>query len=59
MEKFFKLKEHGTDVRTEVTAGLTTFFAMSYVLFVNPSILFTSWNAYTRCVPLLQLLVLL
>ena len=25
MEKFFKLKEHGTDVRTEVTAGLTTF----------------------------------
>ena len=39
MEKFFKLKEHGTDVRTEVTAGLTTFFAMSYILFVNPSIL--------------------
>lgn len=39
MEKFFKLKEHGTDVRTEVTAGLTTFFAMSYILFVNPSML--------------------
>lgn len=39
MEKFFKLKEHNTDVRTEITAGLTTFFAMSYVLFVNPSIL--------------------
>lgn len=39
MEKFFKLKKHGTDVRTEVTAGLTTFFAMSYILFVNPSIL--------------------
>ena len=37
MEKFFKLKEHGTDVRTEVTAGLTTFFAMSYILFVNPA----------------------
>ena len=35
MEKFFKLKEHGTNVRREVTAGLTTFFAMSYVLFVN------------------------
>ena len=32
MEKIFKLKEHGTDVRTEVTAGLTTFFAMSYIL---------------------------
>ncbi|AXQ79468.1 NCS2 family permease [Streptococcus chenjunshii] len=39
MEKFFKLKEHGTDVRTEITAGLTTFFAMSYILFVNPSML--------------------
>ncbi|MGT2803034.1 putative MFS transporter, AGZA family, xanthine/uracil permease [Streptococcus henryi] len=39
MEKFFKLKEHGTTVQTEVTAGLTTFFAMSYILFVNPSML--------------------
>ena len=39
MEKFFKLKEHGTDVRTEIMAGLTTFFAMSYILFVNPAIL--------------------
>lgn len=39
MEKFFKLKEHGTTVSTEITAGLTTFFAMSYILFVNPAIL--------------------
>ena len=39
MDKIFKLKEHGTDVRTEVLAGLTTFFAMSYILFVNPQIL--------------------
>ncbi len=39
MEKFFKLKEHGTKVSTEVIAGLTTFFAMSYIIFVNPSIL--------------------
>lgn len=39
MEKFFKLKEHGTDFRTEVIAGLTTFFAMSYILFVNPEML--------------------
>lgn len=39
MEKLFKLKEHGTDVRTEIMAGLTTFFAMSYILFVNPAIL--------------------
>ena len=39
MDKLFKLKEHGTDVRTEVLAGLTTFFAMSYILFVNPEML--------------------
>ena len=35
MDKLFKLKENGTTVRTEVLAGLTTFFAMSYILFVN------------------------
>ncbi|WP_461202096.1 NCS2 family permease [Enterococcus sp. N342-3-1-2] len=39
MEKFFKLKENKTTVSTEVMAGVTTFFAMSYILFVNPSIL--------------------
>lgn len=35
MEKFFKLKERGTNVRTEIIAGLTTFFAMVYILMVN------------------------
>ncbi|WP_125763652.1 NCS2 family permease [Levilactobacillus mulengensis] len=39
MDKFFKLKESGTTVGTEVAAGVTTFFAMSYILFVNPTIL--------------------
>ena len=39
MDKFFKLKENGTSVRTEILAGLTTFFAMSYILFVNPAML--------------------
>ncbi|MBV7392436.1 NCS2 family permease [Enterococcus sp. ALS3] len=39
MEKLFKLKENGTTVSTELMAGVTTFFAMSYILFVNPSIL--------------------
>lgn len=39
MEKFFKLKERGTSVRTELIAGLTTFLAMAYILAVNPSIL--------------------
>lgn len=35
MEKFFKVKEHGSNVRTEVLAGVTTFMAMAYILFVN------------------------
>lgn len=39
MEQFFKLKENGTTVSREIMAGLTTFFAMSYILFVNPAIL--------------------
>ena len=39
MEKFFKLKEHGTNVRTELIAGLTTFMTMAYILAVNPNIL--------------------
>lgn len=39
MEKLFKLKEHGTDVKTEVVAGITTFLAMAYILAVNPSYL--------------------
>ncbi|MGN1136021.1 MAG: NCS2 family permease [Oscillospiraceae bacterium] len=36
MEKFFHLKENNTTVRTEIAAGLTTFFAMAYIVFVNP-----------------------
>ncbi len=39
MERFFRLKELGTNVRTEIMAGLTTFMAMSYILAVNPMIL--------------------
>ncbi|MFA9422384.1 MAG: NCS2 family permease [Sedimentibacter sp.] len=39
MEKYFKLKENGTNVSTEIIAGFTTFFAMSYIIFVNPAIL--------------------
>ena len=42
MEKFFKFKEKGTDVRTEVLAGITTFMAMAYILAVNPNILAAS-----------------
>ena len=39
MEKYFKLKESGTTVSTEFMAGITTFFAMAYIIFVNPSML--------------------
>ncbi|SCY33697.1 NCS2 family permease [Desulfoluna spongiiphila] len=39
LENFFKLKENGTDVRTEVIAGLTTFMTMAYILAVNPDIM--------------------
>ena len=39
MEKLFKLKEHGTDVKTEVIAGITTFMTMAYILAVNPNML--------------------
>ena len=42
MEKFFKLKEKKTDVRTELLAGITTFMAMAYILAVNPNILSAS-----------------
>ena len=39
MEKFFELKERGTDVKTEIMAGITTFMTMAYILAVNPIIL--------------------
>ena len=39
MEKFFKLKEHNTTVKTEILAGITTFMTMAYILAVNPDIL--------------------
>lgn len=39
MEKLFKLRENGTDVRTEVLAGLTTFMTMAYIIALNPNLL--------------------
>ena len=39
MEKFFKLKENGTNIKTEIIAGFTTFMTMAYILAVNPDIL--------------------
>jgi AGZA family xanthine/uracil permease-like MFS transporter len=42
LEKLFQLRSHDTTVRTELVAGLTTFLTMSYIIFVNPSILSTT-----------------
>ncbi|MFV0502989.1 MAG: NCS2 family permease [Lachnospirales bacterium] len=39
LEKFFKLKEHGTTVGTEINAGITTFMTMGYIFIINPQIL--------------------
>ena len=39
MEKFFKLKENGTTVRTEILAGLSTFMTMAYIIALNPNLL--------------------
>jgi AGZA family xanthine/uracil permease-like MFS transporter len=39
LERFFELARHGTTVRTEMVAGLTTFVTMAYILFVNPQIM--------------------
>ena len=39
MDKFFKITERGSSVRTEITAGITTFMTMAYILAVNPMIL--------------------
>lgn len=39
MEKLFAIRAHGSTVRTEIMAGLTTFLTMAYIIFVNPNIL--------------------
>ena len=39
MDKFFKLTENGTDVRTEIVAGVTTFMTMAYIIALNPNLL--------------------
>ena len=39
MDKFFKISERGSSIRTEIVGGVTTFFAMAYIIFVNPQML--------------------
>jgi AGZA family xanthine/uracil permease-like MFS transporter len=41
-DSYFKLSEHGSNLRTELIAGVTTFLAMAYIIFVNPEILSAS-----------------
>ena len=49
MDKIFKLKEHHTDVKTEILAGLTTFMTMAYVLAVQPGAIVGAEAAITDC----------
>ncbi|MCL2810134.1 MAG: NCS2 family permease, partial [Treponema sp.] len=47
MDKFFGISNSGSSFRTEILAGITTFFTMAYIMFVNPDILSASgmsWN---------------
>ena len=39
IERYFKIREKGSSVRTEILAGITTFIALAYIIFVNPNIL--------------------
>ena len=48
MEKLFKLKEYGSDVKTEVIAGVSTFMTMAYILAVNPLILSACGMDFTK-----------
>ncbi|MDD7805086.1 MAG: NCS2 family permease [Endozoicomonas sp. (ex Botrylloides leachii)] len=42
LENLFKLKEHNTNIKTEIIAGITTFLTMAYIIFINPSMLATT-----------------
>ena len=46
LSRLFKLPQHGTTVRTELIAGMTTFLTMVYIVFVNPQILGAAQMGY-------------
>jgi len=48
MEKYFKIKERGSDLNTEIMAGITTFLTMAYILAVNPGILSQSGMDFSK-----------
>ncbi|AEH24165.1 NCS2 family permease [Pyrococcus yayanosii] len=47
-EKYFEFEKYGTDMKTEILAGVTTFMTMAYILFVNPEILSTAMGPEAR-----------
>ena len=54
LEKLFALKENGTSIRREFVAGLTNFMTISYIIFVQPSMLSLSGMDYGAVVESLQ-----
>jgi AGZA family xanthine/uracil permease-like MFS transporter len=48
MDKFFKITERKTTVRTEIVAGITTFLTMAYILVVNPDILSATGMSFEK-----------
>jgi AGZA family xanthine/uracil permease-like MFS transporter len=51
LDRYFGISERGSNVRTEVIAGVTTFMTMAYILFLNPSILFAADREGTTLAP--------
>ena len=51
MDKFFHIKERNSTVRTEIVGGIVTFFAMAYIIFVNPSYLSQTGMNYHAVLP--------
>jgi len=59
LNNFFKFKENGTDFKTEIIAGVTTFLAMAYILGVNPTMLADAGMPQTSVFFQLQLYLVL
>ena len=56
LEKFFKLKENGTNVKTEIIAGITSFMTMAYILAsLQPHWLHLLVHSQWRCLPTIRL----
>ena len=51
MDKFFKISERGSTLRAEIVGGITTFFAMAYIIFVNPNMLCVSLDGFYPAMP--------